>query len=122
MDTRSSSNREAIERDTVNGGASDAWWPGVRGRVGWYVVAAALFTAILINYSLRHGRLAVGPTDDDAVYFVDALQRLDILHRGFKPFLHNLIQFPPHSPFATALAMLSFAVFGTHQWAPYAGN
>src|SRR5689334_4706711 len=98
------------------------WRTDVVRRIGLYLVLSALFTMIMVNYSLRYGRLAVGPTDDDCNYMVDALQRLNILFHSPKQFAHNLIQFPPHSPFSSALAIVAFLVFGLHQWAPYVAN
>src|SRR5438477_6809926 len=98
------------------------WSSGVVRHVGPYLVLSALFTMVMVNYSFRYGRLAVGPTDDDCNYMVDALQRLNILFHSPKQFVHNLVQFPPHSPFSSALAMVAFLVFGPHQWAPYVAN
>src|SRR6266480_6029117 len=53
---------------------------------------------------------------------VDALQRLNILFHSPKQFVRSLVQFPPHSPFSSALAMVAFLVFGPHPWAPYVAN
>jgi hypothetical protein len=91
-------------------------------RLGFYCLLAALFTMVFLNYSMRHGRLVVGPTDDDCVYMVDGLQRIEFLHATPKALLSNLLHYSPHSPFSTGLAILAFAVFGPHQWAPYAVN
>ena len=102
--------------------AAAEWRSGVVRRVAVYIVLSAMFTMVMVNYSMRHGRLAVGPTDDDCNYMVDALQRLSILDHSPKQFVHNLVQFPPHSPFSSGLAVIAFLVFGPHQWAPYVGN
>jgi hypothetical protein len=98
------------------------WRLGLVRRLGLYVVLSAVFAMVMVNYSMGHGRLAVGPTDDDCNYMVDALQRLKILYHSPKQFVHCLVQFPPHSPFSSGLAMIAFLVFGPHQWAPYVAN
>jgi hypothetical protein len=103
-------------------GSLTEWRTGLSRRLGLYGIITVLFTMALVNYSLRHGRLAIGPTDDDAVYLVDALQRLDILHRSLKQFCLSFVTDPPHSPFSSILAAGSFAILGPHQWAPYAAN
>src|SRR5437868_5552699 len=102
--------------------ATAEWRSGVVRRAALYVVLSVLFTAVMVNYSFRFGRLAIGPTDDDCNYMVDALQRLNILFHSPKQFVHNLVQFPSHSPFSSALAMVAFLIFGPHQWAPYVAN
>jgi hypothetical protein len=91
-------------------------------RLGLYCLLAAVFTMVFLNYSMRHGRLVAGPTDDDCVYMVDGLQRIEFLHTSPKTLLNNLLHYSPHSPFSTGAAILAFAVFGPHQWAPYAVN
>jgi hypothetical protein len=113
--------RDKQSIETADAGLTE-WQMGFWGRFGLYSVITVLFTIVLVNYSLRHGRLAIGPIDDDAVYLVDALQRLDILHRSLKQFFLNLLSYPPHSPFSSILAVVSFATLGTHQWAPYLAN
>jgi hypothetical protein len=98
------------------------WRSEIVRRFPLYVVLSAVFTMIMVNYSFGYGRLAVGPTDDDCNYMVDALQRLNYLFHSPRQFVQNLVQFPPHSPFSSALAMVAFLVFGPHQWAPYVAN
>ncbi|MDP9174050.1 MAG: hypothetical protein M3O30_09325 [Planctomycetota bacterium] len=98
-----------------------------RGMRGWFAVRcllAVLMTASCVQYSFQHGRLIFrGPMADDANYFVDGLARLDTFYRtGAWGLIASLTQDPPHAPFSSLLAMASFAVFGRHAWAPYAGN
>src|SRR3954470_1518542 len=112
----------AGRREVAPGLDQPGWRRGVLRRLGVYIVLTALFTMVMVNFSSQHGRLAVGPTDDDCNYMVDALQRLHILFESPKQFVRNLIQLPPHSPFSTGLATFAFLIFGPHQWAPYVCN
>jgi hypothetical protein len=96
----------SIER-VPNPVLSNDWPSGLLQRLVVYVLITTVFTMILVNYSMRHGRLAIGPTDDDCVYLVDALQRLDILHQTPKQFVKNLYAYPPHSLFSTALGVFA---------------
>jgi len=87
------------------------------------IVLSTGFTLVIIQYSLRHGRLILPPTYDDVTYFADGLARLEVLYRDRLPGLvADHFRNPPHSPFASYLALVSFALFGVHDWAPYAGN
>ena len=53
----------------------------------------------------------------------DGLFRLDALYKGGVPGLFGqYLKQPPHSPLATVLALAGFALFGVHDWAPYAAN
>jgi hypothetical protein len=96
----------------------------VGGSFALHCLLAAMVTAACVQYSFRHGRLIFrGPMADDANYFVDGLQRLQVFDRsGFSGLVRSLINQPPHAPFSSLLAMISFAIFGHHAWAPYAGN
>src|ERR1700742_1393530 len=86
-----------------------------------FIVVAGLYGTNVIQWSIRFGRLAMDPVFDDVGYLIDGLQRLDILDRsGFHEFCQTFINSPPHSPWSTALAILSFALLGVHDWAPYA--
>lgn len=92
-------------------------------RVTLWIVFSAAFTLAVIQYSLHHGRLILHPSYDDVSYFADGLARLQVLYREGPPGLFaEHVRNPPHSPFATYLALLSFALFGARDWAPYAGN
>jgi hypothetical protein len=90
----------------------------------WFVVSAScIFTALIIVQSLGYGRLSLPATYDDVVYFNDAAHRLQTLHdHGFVPFFTNLFRYPPHSPFATLVPLIGFALFGMKDWAPAAVN
>ena len=69
------------------------------------------------------GRLAQELVHDDVGYALDGVKRLDILlQAGPGAALHNLVAIPPHSPWQTLLAMLSFVAAGIEDFAPYAAN
>jgi hypothetical protein len=86
-------------------------------------LVSAFFTLAIVHYSMRHGRLIFHPTYDDVFYFADGLERLNLLYRtGLQGVLGAQVAEPPHSAFSTYLAAASFALFGQHDWAPYAGN
>jgi hypothetical protein len=88
-----------------------------------WVFLGAAFTAMVIQYSFVHGRLAAPPTFDDVSYFGDALERLRDLYRmGLPAVASGLVHNPPHSLFSTALAMLAYLLLGPSEWAPYAAN
>lgn len=96
---------------------------GVPIRVALIVVLAAAYTALVVHYSMRRGRLIVFPTYDDVSYITDGLWRLQMLYAaGPATVLTKYAQSPPHAPYSTVVAFFSFAIFGVHDWAPYAGN
>ncbi|MCW5772528.1 MAG: hypothetical protein KIT16_12880 [Rhodospirillaceae bacterium] len=68
--------------------------------------------------SLHAGVLALPPTYDDVGYYIDAVGRLEAIHRGGAiGFLTNYATSPPHSPLSSLLAMMGFALFGLKPWA-----
>ncbi|MEA5442033.1 hypothetical protein [Cyanobium gracile] len=84
-----------------------------------WLLMSIVFTALVINQSLRQGQLALPPTYDDIVYFTDALTRLNILYdHGAKALAENFIESPPHAPLATLVPLIGFSIFGVHNWAP----
>jgi hypothetical protein len=87
-------------------------------------VLAILFTLLMVNYSRLYGRLLFVPVLADAAYMNDAFDRLNMFYTsGFWGLVRgNLETTPLHSPFSTGLAMISFALLGPHDWAPYIGN
>jgi hypothetical protein len=93
---------------------------------GWltiFIIVSGLYAANVIQWSIRFGRLAMDPVFDDVGYLIDGLQRLNILDRaGIHAFCQTFINSPPHSPWSTSLALISFALMGVHDWAPYALN
>jgi hypothetical protein len=93
---------------------------------GWmtaFIIVSGLYAANVIQWSIRFGRLAMDPVFDDVGYMIDGLQRLNVLDRaGFHSFCLNFVNSPPHSPWSTFLALISFALMGVHDWAPYALN
>jgi hypothetical protein len=88
-----------------------------------WVALAAGFTLAAVQYSVRHGRLLLFPTFDDITYLSDAAMRLQHFYDlGFFEFIKELFRDPPHSPYSTLEAFISFLTLGLHDWAPYAGN
>ncbi len=86
-----------------------------------YVVLAALFTAAILQFASNYGRLLVGPLYDDVIYINEGLEYAQLLQtQGPVPLAKRVVRHPPHSPFATGIAFLSFVVLGPRQWAPYA--
>lgn len=84
---------------------------------------AAAFTALVIQHSYAHGKLACPPTYDDVAYFEDALHRLEVFYGG--GLVASIVDFaksPPHSAFSSYLAAAAFATAGVRDWAPYAAN
>jgi len=81
-------------------------------------------TSLFIYASTLGGRLSFGvPLYDDVSYFRDALERQVILRdQGIFALASYHFQAPPHSAWASYLALLGFALFGTNWWAPYAMN
>jgi hypothetical protein len=92
-------------------------------RVLLLAIPAAAFTLLVVQYSLRRGKLLVPPTFDDISYLKDGLSRLDAFHKGgFQALLEQFPKQPAHSPLSALLAISGFALFGVHDWAPYAAN
>jgi hypothetical protein len=94
------------------------------GRTLLWLGIAALFTTLQIQQSLNYGRLMFGfMLDDDLGYYSDGLQRLYFLQRdGIIKLLKRLVTIPPHAPGGTLFALLGFAIFGIHDWAPSAAR
>ncbi|HZT34184.1 MAG TPA: hypothetical protein VFA33_30110 [Bryobacteraceae bacterium] len=93
-----------------------AWW--------LLALAAALFTAAVVEYSLQYGRLifVVQPWED-CRYVGDGLLRLtEFYGGGFGEALWSYFRNPPASPYSTYLASAGYAVFGPRDWAPYAAS
>jgi hypothetical protein len=90
--------------------------------LAWSALAAG-FTLLVVHYSLSRGKLIVPAHYDDVTYLRDGLDKLDGFYRGGLPGLAGRVSLrPPHSPFSTALAFAGFALFGIHDWAPYAAD
>jgi hypothetical protein len=87
------------------------------------VFACAAYTAHVVQWSARWGRLAMDPVYDDVGYLTDGLDRLDVFQRsGIRGLSESLVHAPPHSPYSTLAATLAFDLFGVHDWAPYILN
>jgi hypothetical protein len=94
-----------------------------RGTVLALLLISSIYTALVVQWSLREGRLAMDPVEDDVLYLIEGVQRLHILDTsGFAAFSNSLLQIPPHSPWTTALAVAGYALMGVHDWAPYVLN
>ena len=88
----------------------------------WVLISAG-FTSLVIQWSFQHGKLAMYPFYDDVSYFMDALVRLQELYKGgISHLARGLFARPPHSIFSCIVALVSYVVLGTHDWAPYAAN
>lgn len=97
--------------------------PAILPRLIIWSALSAAFTAMVVQYSLRHGRLILFPSFDDVGYMADGIQRLHTFYiHGMAGFLGEYVRMPPHSPYSDLLATASFAIFGAHDWAPYAGS
>ena len=87
------------------------------------VLVSVLFTSLIVQYSLKYGRLLYPPTYEDSRYVTDGLSRLfELYDHGALAAAKSYVANPPVSPFSSYLAMAGFAVFGTYDWAPYACN
>src|SRR6202035_4253374 len=85
--------------------------------------ASLIFTAVVVHWSFRFGRLSMDPVYDDVVYLLDARHRLADFHQqGIAELLRSLWDKSPHSPWSTAAAFAGFLIFGVNAWAPYAMN
>jgi hypothetical protein len=92
-------------------------------RLPWWVAIAAVFTVVVVQLSMRFGRLQVDPQYDDVTYFLDGLDRLEQLQAdGLRGLAVGYLHRPPHSPWSSFLAATCFALFGVQDWAPYLGN
>lgn len=88
-----------------------------------WAALSAVFTLLVLQYSLSRGKLIVPAHYDDVSYLRDGLAKLDGFYRGgISGLVARTSQHPPHSPFATLAAFAGFAIFGVHDWAPYAAN
>jgi hypothetical protein len=90
-------------------------------RILVYILLAAAFTSMIIQYSRTYGRALVGPLYDDVFYLSEGLEYAQLFQtQGVKACLARMWVEPPHSPFATLVTGTSFVIFGPTEWAPYA--
>src|SRR5262245_60061410 len=76
---------------------------------------AAGITTLVLRRSLERGRLASLPTYDDAYYLAEGAKWLARWRtEGAWEVVREYVSRPPHSPFSTAAAGVSFAVLGIH--------
>lgn len=86
-------------------------------------IVSLLFTVVIVQASIRHGKLGMPATYDDVSYLQDALTRVDAFHEsGIKAFAASFVTSPPHSPASTAIATAAFLIAGAQDWAPYVAN
>ncbi|MDB6103475.1 MAG: hypothetical protein JWO52_3474 [Gammaproteobacteria bacterium] len=63
------------------------------------------------------------PYYDDVGYLADGLFRLQTFYDfGAGGLVSTYRTLPPHSPYSTFMAIVGFALFGYHDWAPYVTN
>ncbi|MDQ3777083.1 MAG: hypothetical protein M3461_23385 [Pseudomonadota bacterium] len=87
------------------------------------VLFAVLASIVYLRLSQLGGRLAEDLTYDDVVYANDAAERLLLgADGGLLAFFRSFVENPPHSPFATLLAIAAFAIGGLNDLALYASN
>ncbi len=81
-----------------------------------------LFTLLCLQWSFARGRLSQDVTYDDSMYMFEAGKHLEVFYdRGLAAFVANEWKNPPHAPFSDLGAVVAFAIFGLHDWAPYVG-
>src|SRR5437763_5515397 len=117
---------DATPRASVRRGAGRAQFIARPARhhagVRWAVCVAfaTVLTLLILQYSFNHGRLILYPTYDDCGYMVDGLMRVQMFYDyGWLGVGVQYLAYPPHSPYSTFMASLGFALFGSHDWAPY---
>ena len=91
--------------------------------LGLIALAAGIFTLLVVNWSLEHGRLSAEVIWDDTAYLRDGLERWRTFEaKGFVYEIRDLFHNPPHSPLSTTLAAISFALLGESEASPYRAN
>jgi hypothetical protein len=94
-----------------------------QGRQVFAICVTLLLTLIYLHTSELAGRLAGDLSPDDVGYANDAARRLAIAAKqGLLSLVRDFLAVPPHSPFATVLAMSAFAIGGVHDFVLYAAN
>jgi hypothetical protein len=93
--------------------------PQHAARVYFYLLGIPLICLlkgfILVRAGASYGRLSLPPIYDDVTYFVDALERVQILlEKDVWHFAKTFIVDPPHSPYSTLAAALGFLFFGVN--------
>jgi hypothetical protein len=82
---------------------------------------AGVLTLLMLRYSASTYRLAIAPTYDDVVYFIDGFERLMTLREeGLVASVREFFAQPPHAPLQTVMAMAAFALAGPEPAAAYA--
>lgn len=88
-----------------------------------YLGLSVLLTCATLQFSFDRGRLALPPTYDDCGYFESGARWVRTFYESrWRGLSREIYVDPPHSPYSTALAALSFLAFGFQDWAPYAAS
>ena len=87
--------------------------------IAFVLLLSCAFACLSIFESFAHGRLASEPNYDDVGYLYRGARALQAIREGYAVEAFTAYM---HSPFSVLLAAASFAFWGTHDWAPYAGN
>src|SRR6478752_3554099 len=57
------------------------------------LLVSSIYTTLVVQWSLREGRLAMDPVEDDVLYLIEGVQRLHTLDTaGFSAFCNSLLQ------------------------------
>jgi hypothetical protein len=84
---------------------------------------AILAALVFVREAMVQGKLLAPPLPDDINAMMDAAGRLNAFYEGgTRALIAGYIEHPPHTPFSTGLAFLSFLTFGVREWAPYAAS
>lgn len=82
-----------------------------------------VFAAVNLSFNMQVGSLSRPPIYDDAVYLLDAYQRLafgDI--NSLATVVGSFFAAPPHAPMSTLTGMLGFVLLGPSVWSAYAAS
>ncbi|MCW8132353.1 MAG: glycosyltransferase family 39 protein [Planctomycetota bacterium] len=123
MDRQAEEAARATEPPPPEAGAMPSRWRGRWARGLCWVLVAAMFTWVLVDFSQRRGRLIAPPDFDDVVYMSDGMRRLRLFEQGGTwALLRDYAAVETHAPLSSALAFFGFLLLGPHDWAPYAMN
>jgi hypothetical protein len=110
--------------DAESGLLSSLWRSHTSIAIGAVVLISLWVTVAAISRSYLIGKLAFPSTHNDVNYLIDGIRSfLYVELNGFWAELYNLYhQGFMHGPLSGLQAALGFALFGFHDWAPYATN
>lgn len=88
--------------------------------IGLCMALCLSFTALVVSWSMAHGKLAIPPDYDDSHSMVEgALRWLTLRNHGLAAAWNEYLTRPPHSFLHYYFAAASFAVFGIHAGVVY---